>query len=335
MVLIVGFSHLKGALLGIKLSANDFSDYLKFLMPPMIALGAYKVCDNGGGNALISLFRAVSLVYAIFFLGYIFWGAGFVYSIGLGRGAPQYYRYGGLDHNPNAYAAIAVSLMFFLFFTAKKREVKHLVLTALIALSVILSQSRTSLIALVLVIAFGFLLIRVSISKKIVFILSICFLIFFSVSSLDLYWLTYPGRFDIVSDNSFSARVENSFTALSSHAKDVGLIGIGPAKEELDRLDTISYILYFLRYGILGIIIFIGCHLWFSIYFFLKYIANRKKLIFYRYNQIFFMNMLFPLYVLIVNISNEKWIDFKFLTVWFVMLGMGVYAVMRIKREIT
>ena len=86
MVLIVSFSHLKGVLLGIKLSANDFSDYLKFLMPPMIALGAYKVCDNGGGNALISLFRAVSLVYAIFFLGYIFWGAGFVYSIGLGRG---------------------------------------------------------------------------------------------------------------------------------------------------------------------------------------------------------------------------------------------------------
>jgi hypothetical protein len=39
--------------------------------------------------------------------------------------------------------------------------------------------------------------------------------------------------------------------------------------------------------------------------------------------------------LVIVNISNEKWIDFKFLTVWFVMLGMGVYAVMRIKREIT
>lgn len=318
MLVVVLISHIKGVINELEISANDFSDYLKFLMPYTIFLGILAVFRAGQEKFIFKIVWFAGFFYACMFFIFLFDGGEFIYRLGLGRGDIDKYRYGGIDENPNAYAAIAIGLFFLLLSNGLNSGIFKKCIILLMALSLVFSQSRTNIIAFAIINFIIFIISDVKFWKKIVLVLLIISVLFYVFEKFDLYWLTTPGRFDFANDRSFSVRFERAGEEFDKYSNLIGLFGVGPGKNFLDRLDTVSYIMYFIRYGLLGLLIFLILHLHQVFYFSKKYLSRNR-------NFINLIALLFPIYVLISNISNEKWIDLKFLTVWMIFFAYAKY----------
>lgn len=325
LIVIISISHYKGLYLyDITTSWNDFSDYLKFILPVVIMYCSYNIFIKNDNNYEFYFFIFLScFIYAIFFLLYLIWGESYIYNLGFGRGLEERYRYAGFVENPNRYAAIAFMLSAILFaLLTKKNYFFYIPIILLMFLSVIFSQSRTTLIVMVSMFCLILVFLKVKLIYKIYFVVLVSIITMYIFNNYELYWLTTGDRFNVGSDRSFNQRILNSEDNLNYWVHAIGFFGIGPAKEVLSRLDTISYIMYYIRYGLLGVFSFIMIH--FSIFFYFAFYAFKLKGIDSFSYKIIFINALVAIYVLFVNISNEKWIDPQFLTLWFVFIALGI-----------
>ena len=334
-MVVVATSNLKGVFIGVSPSLHDFSEYFKFVFPVLVFLVLLSLLRNYGTRWLWVIVSVVLVVYVSVFLIYIYDGGGVIYQVGLGRGDPVFYRYGGLDHNPNAYAGIAGMLSFLaLVLAVSKRGVGSLsywALFFLILASFILAQSRTNIIAFVLVGSMIALFFPISVLKKAILVFMGLSFILAAANYFDLYWLTYPGRFDVIGDRSFGIRVERSVEQFWGLYERIGVLGIGPGKASIDRLDTISYMMYLIRYGWLGVFLFVVLHLWVSFYFFRLWWLARKRgrQRSLKSEPLLVVNTWVPVYILFLNVSNEKWIDIKFMVFWALLMAAGQFYAMR------
>lgn len=333
MLTVVSMSHLRGSLMGFPVVVNDFSDYLKFFMPSLLFISLMSLFWHGKGEILVMFMRIVIIFYCAIFLLYILFGAEFIYSIGLGRREMLYYRYGGIDINPNAYASISIALIV-ITFCCFKSNFFRIIFMSILLLSLMFSQSRTNIIAFFLSFFLFLLFLKGRIWEKCVLLLVVLGVAFFAFSYFDLYWLQTPGRLDIESDRSFNLRVERSLLPLSQYIDVVDVLGVGPGRGFIDRLDTITYIMYFIRFGILGAALFLFIHLWFSLYFLYFVMISKLRSIIHKSKYYHFILAVgvFPIYVLISNISNEKWIDLKFIILWFFMMSYSFNVIETLRK---
>lgn len=323
LLIAIIFSHVKGVLFyNVQVSFNDFSDYLKFILPFLIFLTCFKMLQKGFDFS-ISIF-SISIIYAIFFVLYLIFGDSFIYSLGFGRGEEALYRYGGFIQNPNRYAAIAFLLSAILLcFINKRNFIYFFPVLVLLMLSVLFSQSRTTLIAAAIVFGLYLLISNTNIYYKVLSTVSILFTLLYAFNNFELYWLVADNRFNVQGDQSFGIRFIHSLNILDSWEQAIGFLGIGPAKEEINRLDTVTYLLYYVRYGIIGLLSFVFFHI--SVSMFFLYQLLKMKYIDEFTHRVFLVNALVAIYVIIANISNEKWIDPQFLTLWFCFIALGFF----------
>lgn len=325
MLFLVIVSHVKGIVLGFQISINDLSEYLKFVLPALIFLVFLAVLRSGYERYLIRILWFCLLIYCVVFVLYIILGASIFFQLGLGHGSIYSYRYGGLISNPNAYAAIGICFFFILLPNfVEEKSILKLILLLVILLSILFSQSRTSLVLLLVITTIYLFFSKVHVLYKIIFVLSIVIVMYYAFSKFDLYWLTAEGRFNVTEEASSVTRYDNSMKQYEMYSASIGLLGIGPGKEVIDRLDTVSYIIYYLKYGALGVICFIYIHLNLSLQSLRKLWKNRRvnsQVV----NEYLLVSTVFPIYVLGANISNEKWIDIKFLTMWMIILAISTY----------
>lgn len=336
-ILIITVSHINGVTYSIPLSINDFSEYPKFLLPYIVFFSTLLALKRK--DTIVFLYASIimaAIVYSLLFLIYFVDDGNFIYSIGLGRGDIRFYRYGGLDQNPNAYASIAFILFLILLPLLMKPKYKIIYfILPLLFLSFIAAQSRTNIIASGFIISLLLLLAPLKLKAKAIILFAILGLLIFALMNLELYWLLFDNRFDVANDRSFGIRVTNSLENYKEYKNAIGIIGIGPGKNALRRLDTITYIMYYIRYGVLGIIVFLIIHIWISFYFFYYLFISRLKCHF-KSDKYIQMNMLIntfiPIYTLILNISNEKWIDVKYLFIWFIFIAIGIQHIETVKK---
>jgi hypothetical protein len=251
-----------------------------------------------------------------------------MFDLGLGRREEGTYRYGGLDIYPNSYAGIVVALGILSFIVFKTKTGKFLA-SSILFLSLLASQSRTNLLAFAVYVVLSLFLIQKRIFLKCIITLGLILITFLALRYFDLPYLQNEGRFDFETDKSFNTRIENSLAQVNLYRNSSGLFGIGPARELLDRLDTVPYLMYLIRYGWIGLSIFILIHIIiyirfiYNLYFLTKGYKNKAN------ETSLFLGFAgtFPIYFLISNISEEKWIDLKFLFLFVLITVLGMYHI--------
>lgn len=228
------------------------------ILPFLLIFNLFHYFNIFGFNETIEPFYAYNLEHLIYF-GYDT------------LGNPSAKRMIGTAGNPN------INGVLFLFFTAyflskldTKKINKYSILLALSIIGLILCQSRTSLIAGIVILILNFLLKKHTL-KNILFntiiigtavltaiILSNLSLDFhiFGNSSLDYYANTHIKPQD---NNSLRGRFE-VWQYLFEMVKEKPIFGYGPYKQYFYQNDIYSeseYMLYLWRYGIIGLLMYI------------------------------------------------------------------------------
>lgn len=329
---IIVASHLKAIMYGFTTNWGDFSDYLKFTLPVVFFISIYSLLRRYGTEGFAVALKFIIVTYSTVFLFYLIAGPGFLYSIGLGRGVIDFYRFGGIDMNPNAYAGISVALIVLSLYCFDSKRLGNIFILILV-LSLIASQSRTNIIAFFSLFLIFVFISRYNIYHKTIILLIVSTTVLVAFSLLDLYWLTHPGRFDFENDRSLNIRFERAFDQYYQFQSYVGLLGVGPGRGFLDRLDTSAYIMYLLRYGWLGLTLFILVHVIPSMYLFYYMLVSRirNKIRYSKDFRFIVASALFPLYMIVSNISNEKWIDLKFILLFVLIMAINIYIITRLR----
>lgn len=176
-------------------------------------------------------------------------------------GNPGTKRMIGTAGNPN------VNGVLFLFFTAyflskldTKKINKYSILLALSIIGLILCQSRTSLVAAIVILILNFLLKKHTLKNisliAIIIGAAVLTAIIFSNLSLDYYANTHIKPQD---NNSLRGRFE-VWQYLFEMVKEKPVFGYGPYKQYFYQNEIYSeseYILYLWRYGIIGLLMYI------------------------------------------------------------------------------
>lgn len=210
---------------------------------------------------------------SIYFASFFFLIIGLIQSIqpnGFIYGVTSWYLGDGSEHlrylqrrititgsNPNTGSVIACFFCIFFFsLYSNSRKVFFLIASVAFFYLSFATQSRTSLIAIVISISIYYLLFHKTKSViKILFITSGIASVVFLVFYIDLSYI-YIGIEQALEgkNNSLNVRFEKLQTALQ-HFSNHPIAGIGPAKESQSTIIDSEYALIIQRYGIIGIII--------------------------------------------------------------------------------
>lgn len=160
--------------------------------------------------------------------------------------------------DPNVGGAIASFFYIYflsLFFVAKKFRY---ILGALPFLFLcFFTQSRTSLVGLVLGVSFYFMFFhKTALLVKLAIFLSIIFLVILSVYALNLKYIYIGFQMLVDGENSsVSVRLDNALSALQRFRQSP-ITGMGVAKSEFSTIIDSEYALILQRYGLIGIVVF-------------------------------------------------------------------------------
>ena len=324
-------SHLKSIYLRFPMSLHDISDYFKFILPCFLFISLSNLVKKNGYQKIISVLKYTIILYLLLFLLYTIFGSKIIFDLGLGRRDPWAYRYGGLDIYPNSYASIVVALGILSFIVFESKTAKILA-SSILFLSLLASQSRTNLIAFAVYVILSLFLIQKRVFLKCIITFGLILISILVLRYADLPYLQNENRFDFETDRSLNTRIDNSLTQVNLYRNSSGLFGIGPARALLDRLDTVPYLMYLIRYGWIGFSIFISIHIIIYLRFVynLYFLTRGYKKSANKENEIsLFLGFAgtFPIFVLISNFSEEKWIDLKFLFLFVLITVLGMHHI--------
>ena len=328
LIVILTLSHIKGIVFSVSgFSINDFSEYIKFSFFFIVTSVVIFSKISDPFHLLEKIITFIGVFYAIIFIIYII--LGFIDPVSLiDLGLSKGFRFGGLSTNPNAYSAIAALILACNFALYRLRGSFFLLLIIMIiGVSIIWSQSRTglvfSIVALFLILVFQGKIFNFKNITFIFFALAVTAITFIYS---DLNYVTSEKAYNLEENNSFLVRVENSKEDLDKFGEYVGFFGIGPAKEKFDDLDMIGYVIYYIRYGFSGLFIFIFVHFW-LVYYPIR--VFRRSACLPRADPVgkTFISCLVAASSIsfLSSLTNDKWIDPKFLSLWFFIVGVALY----------
>lgn len=199
----------------------------------------------------LQLFDPLNLGYLIstFYLG----GVNSPHLIGIETG----FRLPMTGSNPNVGAVIGVffSLFFLSLFTYRKNKIA-LIVFLFCFVSVFYTQSRTTLVALIISLIFYVLLSNIRFIYKIIVPVFLGGGIFLIFEYLDLSYIVDGYEYAKVGDNSsVNVRLDTLDMAVNVFNSSP-VFGVGPSKEEYSTNFDSEYILILMRYGILGCVVF-------------------------------------------------------------------------------
>jgi len=328
---VVMLSHLHGSSIGIAFSKNDLSEYVKYALPMIVFIGA-----TGSSTRLsLKLYDKIAvcvawLYVAVFVAYYALGGPGGVFDSMQKSG-----RYGGLEYNPNSYTAIAnILLLYIIGSYMVTKEVARLIPMIGIIVSVLFAQSRTGMIYVALSVVMLLLLSRGRWTTKGMALLVVSTIAVLGINVIDLFYFNAETAYDLASNRSWDVRVANSIRAVDIYGASIGLIGVGPAKARFDDLDMVAYVIYYVRYGSLGLALIVLFNVNAIVYFSRELLRLRKReLVSSLREVVLLINVILPIATLIATVSNDKWMDVKYMVWWSAAIAVGVAIVVEARCE--
>lgn len=303
-------------------ASDDYRNYIEIVkyfqfIPYLVLLN----CINRKGidKIVISQIILSSYLYVIVFLlqlinpgniGYIisafYLGGDSSHLVGIDSGQ----RLPITGSNPNSGAVIGCFYVFF-YITCilESKRVLYFIMLALITLSVVMTQSRTTLVGLAFCIVIFILLSKASLKFKSSVFLLIPVIIFFIYNYLNLDYIKYGIQYLLEgNNNSVNVRLDTFQVAKEAFLKSPWL-GVGPSKDEFGSTLDSEYVLIFMRYGIIGcfvFLLFIINLLWIG----LKNISSSPGLILF----------LYTILTLVVMLTNNAYSGYQLMSITIILL---------------
>ena len=216
----------------------------------------------------------------------------------------------GLAGNPNVNAV--VFLFFITLFFPHKGQVKQAIIWFVVALFMLfLCQSRTSLVGLVVMVGYAILSKKSTLKYySLIGLILFTFLLSFLLSQ-NSYINTMFDK-DVLENNSMMGRYE-VWKYLGKMILDKPIFGYGAYKQyfyERNMYAESQYLLIFWRYGLVGLIAFLGL-IFYPIYFAFKSKLNSKS----------FLLVLFTISITINSLTNAPVADRSTSILYAILLG--------------
>lgn len=243
---------------------------------------------------------------SVFYLG----GASSPHLLGIETG----FRLPITGSNPNVGAVIGVFFsLFFLILFAYKRSKLALIIFLCCFISVFYTQSRTTLVALIVALIFYAFLSKIKLIYKILVPIFLGFSVFLLFKYMDLSYIVNGYEYAKEGDNSsVNARLDTLDMAINVfHSSPI--FGVGPSKEEYSTNFDSEYILILMRYGIVGSLIFFV----FIFYLLVKGFRNRN-------NVAGLTLFLYTLATLVVMLTNNAYSGYQLMSIT-ILLYIIVY----------
>ncbi|USA46485.1 O-antigen ligase family protein [Acinetobacter sp. C26M] len=251
------------------LSSDDYRNYIEVVkyfqfLPYLILFNS--INKKGMDKVIIDFIEYSVFLYLLVFLlqlinpaniGYLisafYLGDGSSHLVGVESGQ----RPPITGSNPNSGAVIG---SFFLFFYVtqilKKITPLNLAISGLLLLSIVMTQSRTTLAGLAVCIVVFVLLSKGNFKFKISLVFSIPIIGFFIYTYLNLDYIKYGIQYLSEGNNdSVNVRLDTFQIAKQAFLKSPWF-GTGPSKDEFGSILDSEYVLIFMRYGLLGCLVF-------------------------------------------------------------------------------
>ena len=304
------------------ISSSDYRNYIEMVkyfqfVPYLILLNS--INRQGMDKVIIYFIKLSSFLYLTIFLlqllnpgnlGYIvsvfYLGSGSVHLVGIESGQ----RLPITGSNPNSGAVIGCFFIFFYITQVfKNKKISYFIILALIMLSVVMTQSRTTLVGLVVCIIVFILFSKANLKFKTSIVFSIPIIVFLLYNYLNLDYIKYGVQYLVEGNNdSVNVRLDTFQIAKEAFLKSPWL-GTGPSKDEFGSTLDSEYILIFMRYGLIGCLVFslfIISLLWVGF----KNISRSSGLILF----------LYTILTLIVMLTNNAYSGYQLMSITILLL---------------
>ncbi|MBI1449726.1 O-antigen ligase family protein [Acinetobacter sp. AC1-2] len=257
----------------------------------------------------LQLINPLNLGYlvSIFYLG----GASSPHLLGIETG----FRLPITGSNPNVGAVIGVFFtLFFLILFAYRKNKAALIIFICCFISVFYTQSRTTLVALIVSLVFYAFLSKIRLIYKILVPIFLGVGVFLIFKYLDLSYIVNGYEYAKEGDNSsVNARLDTLDMAINVFYTSP-IFGVGPSKEEYTTNFDSEYILILMRYGVLGCLVFSSL----IFYLLIKGFKNRN-------NVAGLTLFLYTIATLIIMLTNNAYSGYQLMSIT-VLLYIIIYC---------